>query len=254
MERITMNKILENHLNLENKKNLLENHINFLSKHRGINECLEYGKFIHSDNPDFNIFFPFSNESLEKMNKEYTIYLPQWIFINEQMKLKYKKVASLTYMVLANEKARWEINKKIIIKRANSLSDIEDFSVTQAWGFCETEEKFNQAYSWMRQKNIENLDDNTQNFYVAYDNEKPVGVTLCIYYKNIAGIYAVATLPEYRKKGVSTTLIQRVVDDANNNNIAAITLQTYTESYAHSFYKKLGFEDVFDCGILKPIN
>jgi GNAT superfamily N-acetyltransferase len=106
----------------------------------------------------------------------------------------------------------------------------------------------------MRQKKIENLDDNTQNFYVAYDNEKPVGVTLCIYYKNIAGIYAVATLPEYRKNRISTTLIQRAVDDAINNNIAAITLQTYTETYAHSFYEKLGFEDVFDCGILKPIN
>lgn len=249
-----MNKILENNLNVEYKKNLLENHINFLSKHRGIKECPDYGTFIHSDNPDFNIFFPFSNESIEKMNKEYTVYLPQWLLINEQIKLNYKKVGSLTYMVLANEKAKWEINKKIIIKRANSLSDIEDFSVTQAWGFGETKEKFNLIYSWMRQKNIENLDDNTQNFYIAYENEKPVGVTLCIYYKNIAGIYAVATLPKYRKKGISTILIQRAVDDAIKNNIATITLQTFTESYAHSFYKKLGFEDVFDCRILKPIN
>ncbi len=29
----------------------------------------------------------------------------------------------------------------------------------------------------MREKNIENFNDNTQNFYVAYENDKPVGVT-----------------------------------------------------------------------------
>lgn len=249
-----MNKILENNLYLEYKENLLENHINFLSKHRGIKECFEYGKFIHSNNTDFNIIFPLSSESIEKMNKEYTIYLPQWVLINEQMKFKYKKVGSLTYMVLANEKAKRKINEKIIIKRANSLSNIEDFSVAQTWGFCEVEEKFNKAYSWLRQKNIDNFDDNTQNFYVAYENEKPVGVTLCIYHNNIAGIYAVATLPEHRKKGISNTLIQRAVDDAISNNMTTITLQTATESYAHSFYKKLGFEDVFECSILKAID
>lgn len=251
-----MNEILGNNpnLDLDYKKNLLENHINFLSKHRGIEECIEYGNFIHSDNPDFNIFFPFSNEGIEKLNKKYAIYLPQWIPINEQIKLKYKKCGNLTYMILTNEEPKWGINKKIVIKRANCLPDIEDFSVAQTWGFCETKEKFNQAYSWMRQKNIENLDDNIQNFYIAYEDEKPVGVTLCIYYKNIAGIYAVTTLQEYRKQGISTTLIQRAVDDAINNNIKSITLQTYTESYSHSFYKKLGFQDVFDCNVFKAID
>lgn len=245
-----MNKISEKNLELE--INLLENHLHFLSKHRGIKERLEFGEFIHSDNPDFNIFFPFLNEGTEKVKKDYTIYLPQWILMSEQMELKYQKFGSLTYMFLADKEARWGINKKIKIKRANSLPDIEDFSVAQARGFCETDEQFNQAYSWMRQKNIENLDDYSQNFYIAYDNDKPVGVTLCIYYKNIAGIFAVATMPEYRKKGISTTLIQRAVDDAIKNGIAAITLQTVTDSYAHSFYKKLGFEDVFDCNIFKP--
>lgn len=105
----------------------------------------------------------------------------------------------------------------------------------------------------MREKNIKNLDDTTQNFYIAYENEKPVGVTLCIYHKNIAGIYAVATMPEHRKMGVSTTLIQRAVDDAISNNMKTITLQTSTESYAHSFYRNLGFENIFECSILKDI-
>lgn len=249
-----MNKISEENLSLEYKENILENHIHFLATHRGIIECDQYAQLIHSDKEEYNIIFPLSKEGIEKISKKYTIYLPQWVLINEQMKLNYKKIGSLTYMVLNNKKTKWKINKKIIIKRAISLSDIEDFSIVQGKAFCETEEGFNKWYLWMREKNIKNLDDSTQNFYVAYENEKPVGVTLCIYYKNIAGIYAVATLPEYRKTGVSTTLIQRAVDDAISNNMATITLQTSTESYAHSFYRNLGFESVFDCSILKAVD
>jgi len=249
-----MNKTLDNNLNSEYKQKILEHHLYFLLKHRGLRESLEYGEIIHSDKANFNIVFLLSNEGIEKINKKYTIYLPNWVLINEQMKLKYKKTGSLTYMVLADKKPEWEINKKINIRRADSLSGIENFSIVQGRGFCETEEGFNEGYPWMREKNIKNLDDNNQNFYVAYENGKPVGVALCIYHKNIAGIYAVATLPEHRKKGISTTLIQRAVDDAITNNMTTITLQTSTESYAHSFYKKLGFEDVFDCSILKAID
>lgn len=233
---------------------ILENHIHFLTKHRGETEYHEYGIFIHSDKAEYNIAFPLSTEGIEKASKDYTIYLPQWVLFNEHINSKYKKLASLTYMVLANEKAKWDINKTLVTKRAISLSDIEDFSIVQGKAFCETEEEFNKWYLWMREKNIKNLDDSTQNFYVAYENGKPIGVTLCIYHKNIAGIYAVATMPEHRKKGVSTTLIQRAVEDAIKNNMTTITLQTATESYAHSFYRKLGFEDVFECGILKVIN
>ena len=200
------------------------------------------------------VFRLLSNEGIENISKNYTIYLPKWVLINEQMKLKHKKTDSLTYMVLTDEKTKWEINKKIITKRASSLSDIEDFSIVQGKAFCETEEQFNQWYLWMREKNIKNLDDNTQNFYVAYENENPVGVTLCIYHKNIAGIYAVATLPEHRKKGISTTLIQRAVDDAISNNMKTIILQASTESYAHLFYRNLGFENAFECSIFKTID
>lgn len=239
-----MDKILEN---------LLEHHINFLSKHRGTRESLEYGEAIHSDKANFNIVFPLSNEGIEKISKNYNIYLPQWVLINEEMKLKYNKTGSLTYMVLSDTRKTLKTNEKIIIKRADSLSDIEDFSIIQGRGFCETQEEFNEGYSWMREKNIKNLDDNTQNFYVAYENDKPVGVLLCIYHKNIAGFYAIATLPEHRKKGISTTLIQRAIDDAISNNTKAITLQTSTDSYSHSFYKNIGFENAFSVSILKAI-
>lgn len=249
-----MNEILESNSNLAYKENILKQHIYFLLKHRGVRESHEYGEFIHSDKKEFNIAFPLSNEGIDKISNSYTIYLPQWVLINEQMKLKYIKTGSLTYMVLTDKKMKLKINKEITTKIAISLSDIEDFSIVQGKAFCETEVEFNEWYLWMREKNIKNLDDNTQNFYVAYENNIPVGVLLCIYNKSIAGIYAVATLPKYRRKGISTTLIQRAVDDALCNNITTITLQTSTESYSHCFYRNLGFKNMFECSILKAID
>lgn len=249
-----MNRILETNLNLAYKENILESHINFLAKHRGKRECRNYSEFIDSEKSEYNIAFPLSNEGIEKINKNYTIYLPQWILLNEQMELKYKKTGSLTYMVLIDEIIKLKINKQIIIKRATSLSGIEDFSIVQGKAFCETEEEFNEWYLWMREKNIDNFNDKTQNFYVAYENEKPVSVLLSIYHKETTGIYAVATLPEHRKKGISTTLIQRAINDAISNNMMIITLQTSTESYSHSFYKNLGFNNAFECSILKAID
>jgi predicted GNAT family N-acyltransferase len=56
-----------------------------------------------------------------------------------------------------------------------------------------------------------------------------------------------------RSETISTTLIQKAINDATNN-MTAITLQTSTESYAHSFYKNLGFENTFQCSIFKVID
>lgn len=48
--------------------------------------------------------------------------------------------------------------------------------------------------------------------------------------------------------------MQRAVDDAIKHTMSTITLQTSTDSYAHSFYRNLGFEDVLECSILKAID
>lgn len=233
-----------------NKQNLLEHHIHFLSKHRGERESLEQVEFIHSEKPSFNIAFPRSLESIEKISSLFQIYLPDWISEKEQSGFSQNKTGSITYMILPEQKNNWNRNNKIVIKKAVSLSDIEDFSLVQGKGFCETEDIFNEWHPWMREKNISNLNDINQNFYIAYENKKPVGVCLCIYHNNIVGIYAVATLPECRKQGISTSIMLQIIEDGVKNNVSLITLQVATNSYAHSFYRHLGFNDTFQCAIL----
>lgn len=235
------------------KQDLLEHHIHTLSKHRGNRESLNQIEFIHSEKQAYNIAFPLSSENIETISPSFQIYLPDWIPASKPIKSEWKKTGSLTYMILAESENNWKINNSLIVKKAITLSDIEDFSLVQGKGFCESEETFNEWYPWMRGKNIINFNDNDQQFYIAYENEKPVGVCLCVYHKNIVGIYAVATLPECRKQGISTSIMKKIVEDGIKNKVSQFTLQVATNSNAHLFYSHLGFQDVFECSILSVV-
>ena len=126
---------------------------------------------------------------------------------------------------------------------------MENFSLVQGKGFCDPGYDFNEWYPWMREKNMKNFKDSNQSFYIAYEKQKPVGVCLSITHNGIGGIYAVATSPEYLKQGVCTSIMKSVMIDCTKNNFQIITLQVNTNSYAHNFYKKLGFADEFECKI-----
>ncbi|MCC7159610.1 MAG: GNAT family N-acetyltransferase [Ignavibacteria bacterium] len=94
-----------------------------------------------------------------------------------------------------------------------------------------------------------NLYNSCQHFYTAYEHGKPVGVCLRIIHDNCAGVYVVATLPEFRKNGISTKVMSHALQDACKTGIDTITLKVATDSYAHLFYRKLGFIDVFKCSV-----
>ena len=103
----------------------------------------------------------------------------------------------------------------------------------------------------MRNFNLKNQDDPVQSFWVAYKDESPVGVCLTIETESCTGIYAVATLPSERKQGISTSLIHTAIQSIHKVPDNIICLQVETNSYAHNFYKKLGFTDAFECLIFK---
>lgn len=233
---------------------LLEHHIHFLSKHRGIRESLPGMELIHSSMQFFNIAFRLSNNAPKIIEKKFNIYLPCFLECNRNFMNGRKKSGNLTYMILEpgkNCKTAGNNNNITVIK-ANTIKEINDFSMAQARGFCETEEEFNEWFPWMKEKNLENMNDENQSFYIAYSDNKPSGVCLVITHCNITGIYAVATIPQLRKQGISTALMKHVIDPAVNSGIETITLQVISGSYAHNFYKNLGFKDVFSCDIYSP--
>ncbi len=232
-----------------NNIDLLENHIYFLSRHRGKRESAENSELIHSEKSAFNIAFPFSSESIAAVSSFFRIYLPSWVPPNESLSRGWTKIGSITYMALHKHENNWKDNGALLVRKVTTLSDMEDFSLVQAKGFCEGLEEFNEWYPWMRKFNMENFNDSDQDFYVAYENEIPAGACLCIHHNGIAGIYAVTTIPSKRKCGISTTIMKCVVRDNIKIKALLITLQVSTDSYAHNFYRRLGFEDIFECEI-----
>jgi len=236
------------------KEDLLEHQIYFFSKHRGRRESLKDVEMIHSAMPEFNVAFALAGEVTGTINSEFRIYLPDWITETGETVPGRSNIGSVMYMSSAGTEIKPEKNKNIAVKRCVTLQDIEDFSLIQGRGFCETEDEFNEWYPWLREQNIKNFPETDQSFYVAYFEGIPAGVALTLRYRDIIGIYAVATLSEYRKHGISSAIMYEMSEDASNGGVETMTLQVAASSYAHSFYKKLGFEDIFKCDILAADN
>ena len=235
-----------------NKTKLLEHYIYFLSTHRGKLESLDGVDLIHSGKPYFNIALPSSKMNIESIGSEFKIYIPEWLNFDGNIINNREKSGSLTFMTLPNVQVEWEINQNLVVRKSTSDTDLEDFSFVQGKGFCETEEEYNEWHPWMQNKNLKNYRNSEQRFYIGYKDSRPMGVCLSIVHDGIMGIYAVATLPEFRKQGISTTIMRQAIKDYLNEDTSldkSVILQVMTNSYAHQFYKKLGFADVFACAI-----
>lgn len=83
------------------------------------------------------------------------------------------------------------------------------------------------------------------NNYIAYLDNKVVGIGSLISTKKYAGIYNVGTIPEFRKKGVGTAISMKAIDDSIKQNIEILFLQTEKGSYVEQFYTNLGFSTRF---------
>lgn len=232
---------------------LLEHHLQFLSLYRGRRESLPGLEFIHSEKPTFNTAIPLNDEYWKSIGREFQIYLPEWSMLQAESLLAdgWETKSSIAYMQLRSSHKSWTVNPAVTVRQANSAGDIEQFSLVQGRGFLETEADFRAWHPWLREINLRNSKLDHQYFYIASLEGKDAGVCLALYHQNIAGIYAVATLPDYRKKGISTTVMQAAIDDAIADGALAVTLQVFEGSYAERFYERLGFEKVFSCSIFK---
>jgi ribosomal protein S18 acetylase RimI-like enzyme len=79
-------------------------------------------------------------------------------------------------------------------------------------------------------------------FYLGTIDSTPVATSLLFLEEEMAGIYAVATVPSQRKLGIGTKMTRMAVEEAMRLEYSRVTLQA--TKMGESLYRRLGFYDV----------
>lgn len=137
--------------------------------------------------------------------------------------------------MLPNEKPVYtEIIDAITVKKVDNA---EDFKL---WADI-SNKILHGGYPIMHPENHYHLcQDGIMPCYVAYYNGKPASVCSIINNKGISSLEFVATLEEYRGRGLAKAVCTTAIDEAFENGSKIITLRAFPE--AKRLYKWLGFK------------
>lgn len=231
------------------EKTLLENHLTFLATHRG---SVHHGDndiiYINSDRTEFTYALLGKNTNIEDLESDTkTIQHFPWSKITKTQlqRAGFEPTISLSYMVLGESFPPWRVRRDLTIEKVNQPDHMDIFSYVQSKGFNETQESFDHWHPWLKLANDRNLKNPKQQFYIGSLNAEPAGTVLSVFEDMICGIYAVATIAEHRKKGISTTIMNEAIRDAKSRGTNIITLQVKRDSYVEDFYRHLGFQRIF---------
>jgi GNAT superfamily N-acetyltransferase len=131
----------------------------------------------------------------------------------------------------------------LAIAQVRDESDLRAFTIVQAAGFASSEEAQVDLYAWMWDKNWRALPLADQHFYCLRSGGEPASVLLTVDTGDALGVYAVATPPALRKRGLSSYLLGHVCASAAAHQ--EICLQVMRGSDAERLYAKLGFVERF---------
>jgi len=103
---------------------------------------------------------------------------------------------------------------------------------------------------WVRQLSLKTtlsaMLDEGNTFYLAYLDGMPAGTLHLLCDEGVAGIYAVATAKQHRRKGVATALIRRAVADGRAAGCDVIMLSTDTSNESQRIYNANGFKATYE--------
>ena len=230
------------------EEKLLDNRLAFLATHRGVISQRDGVLFVESDQPEFKFAILGKEAKVKSIPSSVNLLkLLPWSEATpaELRNIGFAPIAGVSFMSLDPNHSPWKIRDDLQITQVQDAGQMDAFSYVQSRSFNENPESFARLYPWLKAANQRNLHNSHQGFYVGTLAEEPVGVVLTLTDGDIAGIYAVATLPSHRKKRISTTIMKRAVSEALTKGCCTITLQVAQDSPVEEFYRHLGFRRVF---------
>lgn len=234
------------------EQKLLNNHLAFLSTHRGALRRSGDTIFMESDRPEFTyaLLGEGSNASELPRSTKSVQHFP-WSRTSPEdlQRLGFTAATGLSYMILGENLPEWRVRNDVLVERVTDQAQMDIFSHVQSRGFNETPDSFERWHPWLKSANDRNLQNANQFFYIGCQSGDPMGVVLSVFDGETVGIYAVATLPQHRKKGVSAAVMQHAIHEAKARGARTITLQVKQDSYVEDFYRHLGFQRIFTTGV-----
>lgn len=226
---------------------LFENHLAFLSTHRG-RVLRRAGRVtIDSHLPGF------SYAVLERAQEVEPDVAAVHLLPGVDPPDGFERVGAIVYMTRCTEGAAWPVPHGLTMRRVSDDAGMDAFSTVQSHSFVPDAAERVKWHAWLREANRRNRHRAEQAFLLASDGDADVGVTLLLEHEGRAGIYAVATLPEQRGRGIATALLSEAAQRARARGVTTLTLQVAQGSAAERLYRRLGFAAVFEARIFKRV-
>lgn len=156
----------------------------------------------------------------------------------------YERAETLCYMELSASFQPFAPSSFADIRSVASGKDALAFASVQSAGFLDDAAEHRDW--WVRcfeEAACENYQRNDQDLLIAWVSNRAAAVLLVVDGGGLAGIYAVATHPDHRRRGLSTDLLNEARRRARRRGAGTLVLQAVAGSYAHQFYGRRGFRE-----------
>jgi ribosomal protein S18 acetylase RimI-like enzyme len=202
--------------------------------------------------PTFNVFMPLTHagltdETLADTAAFYfsmdTVYAVEIVhdrfphgpdFLTER---DYQPLPPQPAMVLTERLRPVQLNPAVMVERVGTVASLAALSSLLNSVFDLPLLEMSRLFSVAHLK--EEL-KNTIRHYLAFMGERPVGVGTVICVNGVASIWNLGTLDEYRRQGVATSLLQRMLTDASDSGYAPAMV--YSTPLAYHLFNRLGFD------------
>jgi GNAT superfamily N-acetyltransferase len=202
--------------------------------------------------PTFNIFMPLTLQGLNDetladtaafFSSKEILYAVELVhdrfphgpdYLNER---RYQPLPPQPAMVLVGPPPAVPLNPQMTIERVATVPGLTALCSLLHWVFDFSLQDMAKLYSAIH---LKEETKNTIRHYLAFIDEKPVGTGTIICLNGVASVSNLCTLDEYRRQGVATTLLHRMISDAVDSDCLLTML--YATPLAYHMLNKLGFD------------
>jgi len=221
---------------------LLDNHLAFLAAQRGEVRRSAAGIEVVGDSDEFSAWIPLTADT-EIPSGTTTVRLVPWSGDGWEERLAKAGFEPAEVLVHMEAPATSDRSAGEPVRAITSDEDAVVFADVQSAVFLDDDdpelEWWRKAFREMALRNYREPD---QSFYLLRVDGDPASVTLVLRTGQVFGVYAVATKPAYRGRGLASRLLAQARRDAAGGRL---TLQVIEGSDAERLYLNLGFRPAF---------